>query len=166
TGETREQLFSLFLLLSLQPPWRFLLHRSCSLSGYLLFLFIILSFLPVYSVLKLFRPGLKAVGVSVEQLEDDAGGMVFVGKGVGFVRVNVHGQRVGRTDPDYYICKDQGTLIARGDHEDDVVILDVGAQRIHRSHVDMPFGDDDSTLQFHLSFRTDQKTARSALQIA
>ena len=99
-------------------------------------------FLTVYACLQLFRPGLQAVGVSIEQLQDDTGGVVFISKGVRLIRIHMHGEGIGWADPDYHIRKDEGAFIAGGDDKDNVIVLDMCPQCIDGGHMDMPFCDD------------------------
>lgn len=104
--------------------------------------------------------------MSVEQFEDDSRRIVLVGKSVGLVRIYMHGKGVGGADPYDHVRKNKRSLIACSNDKDDIIIFDMGADRVHRSHMDMPFRDNYSPLEFQSAFGADQGTSGCAFQVS
>ena len=96
--------------------------------------------------MQLFRPFLQVVGAAAEQLEDDAGGLILIGKGIGLVGVHMHGKGEVGIYADDHVGEDERAFIALHDHKDVVVVLDVQLDGLDRSHMDVPFGHDDAVM--------------------
>ena len=57
--------------------------------------------------MQFFRPFLQVVGAAAERFEDDAGGMIFIGKGVGFIGVYMHGKGEVGIHADNHVGEDE-----------------------------------------------------------
>ena len=117
------------------------------------------------ATLQFLSPFLKVIGSASEEFENNAGGMILIGKCIGFVRIHMHGKRKLGTDADDDIRKDEGSLITFHDHEHLVIVFYIHLDSLYRRHVDVPFGHDDAVVQLDAALRAHQGTAGRVFRI-
>ena len=78
----------------------------------------------------------------------------------------MHGQCEFRADPDDHIGKNEGTLIACGYDENDIVVLYMCPEGIDGRHMNVAFGYDDTFLQLYFSVRAHESASRCAGDIS
>ena len=88
------------------------------------------------------------------------------GKGVGFIRVHMHGKAVVPAYADYDVCIDQGPAVTFGEDKNLVIVTYIQGKGIVRSHVDVAFGYDHASGNLKFSFRSSQNAAGVPLDIS
>ena len=92
--------------------------------------------------------------------------MVLIRECVCLVCIYMHGKGKRRIDPDDHIGKDEGTFIAGRNDKDNIIIFDMCAYCIYRSHMDMSFCDNHSFFKLYFAAGSDEEAAWRIIQVS
>ena len=86
--------------------------------------------------------------------------------GIGFVRVDMHGECIRRADSYDNVAENQRTTVGIDLNGNDLLVTKRILFGVFGGHVNVTLGDDHAVLEFNLTLRSDDLTACAALKVA